>query len=51
MFLVNIETPLGTSLQATDKVARDVEKRIAEIPDLKITPPMWGAATRAFTIM
>jgi multidrug efflux pump subunit AcrB len=35
MFLVNIETPLGTSLQATDKVARDVEKRIAEIPDLK----------------
>jgi multidrug efflux pump subunit AcrB len=35
MFLVNIETPLGTSLEATDKVARDVEKKIAGIPDLK----------------
>jgi multidrug efflux pump subunit AcrB len=35
MFLVNIETPLGTSLEATDKVTRDVEKKIAEIPDLK----------------
>lgn len=35
MFLVNIETPLGTSLEATNKVARDVEKKIAGIPDLK----------------
>jgi multidrug efflux pump subunit AcrB len=35
MFLVNIETPLGTSLEATDRVARDVEKKIATIPDLK----------------
>jgi multidrug efflux pump subunit AcrB len=35
MFLVNIETPLGTSLEATDKVARDVEKKIAGIHDLK----------------
>lgn len=35
MFLVNIETPLGTSLEATDKVARDVEKKVATITDLK----------------
>jgi multidrug efflux pump subunit AcrB len=35
MFLVNIETPLGTSLDATDQVAREVEKKIAAIPDLK----------------
>jgi multidrug efflux pump subunit AcrB len=35
MFLVNIETPLGTSLAATDKVARYVEQEIKTIPDLK----------------
>lgn len=35
MFLVNIETPLGTSLAATDKVARYVEQEIKNIPDLK----------------
>jgi multidrug efflux pump subunit AcrB len=35
MFLVNIETPLGTSLQATDQIARYVEKEISKIPDLK----------------
>lgn len=35
MFLVNIETPLGTSLAATDKVARYVEQEIKDIPDLK----------------
>jgi multidrug efflux pump subunit AcrB len=35
MFLINIETPLGTSLQATDQVAKYVEKEINSIPDLK----------------
>lgn len=35
MFLVNIETPLGTSLSTTDKVARYVEQEIKKIPDLK----------------
>lgn len=35
MFLVNIETPLGTSLSTTDKVARYVEQEIRKIPDLK----------------
>lgn len=35
MFLVNIETPLGTSLPATDSVARWVEQEIHQIPDLK----------------
>jgi multidrug efflux pump subunit AcrB len=35
MFLVNIETPLGTSLPATDKVARYVEQEISHITDLK----------------
>ncbi|MDF2187493.1 efflux RND transporter permease subunit [Paraflavitalea sp. CAU 1676] len=35
MFMVNIETPLGTSLAATDKVARYVEQEIKSIPDLK----------------
>jgi len=35
MFLVNIQTPLGTSLPATDSVARWVEKEISRIPDLK----------------
>ncbi|MBS1598912.1 MAG: efflux RND transporter permease subunit [Bacteroidetes bacterium] len=35
MFLVNIETPLGTSLGATDSVARYVEENIKNIPDLK----------------
>lgn len=35
MFLINIETPLGTSLPATDQVAHYVEKEINNIPDLK----------------
>ena len=35
MFLINIETPLGTSLASTDQVARYVEKEITSIPDLK----------------
>lgn len=35
MFMVNIETPLGTSLAATDKVTRYVEQEIRKIPDLK----------------
>ncbi|HTI12918.1 MAG TPA: efflux RND transporter permease subunit [Puia sp.] len=35
MFLVNIQTPLGTSLPATDSVARYVEREINHIPDLK----------------
>jgi len=35
MFLVNIQTPLGTSLPATDSVARYVEREISHIPDLK----------------
>ncbi|HUP11702.1 MAG TPA: efflux RND transporter permease subunit, partial [Niastella sp.] len=35
MFLINIETPLGTSLQATNQVAQYVEKEISNIPDLK----------------
>ena len=35
MFMVNIETPLGASLAATDSVTRIVEDRIKRIPDLK----------------
>ncbi len=35
MFLINIETPLGTSLAETDKVARYVEQNIKTIPGLK----------------
>ena len=35
MFLVNIETPLGTSLSATDTVARYVEREIGHLPGLK----------------
>jgi multidrug efflux pump subunit AcrB len=35
MFLINIETPLGTSLATTDKVARYVEQEVKNIPDLK----------------
>ncbi|HEY4063465.1 MAG TPA: efflux RND transporter permease subunit [Puia sp.] len=35
MFLINIQTPLGTSLTATDTVARYVERAIRGIPDLK----------------
>ncbi|CAD5258953.1 MULTISPECIES: efflux RND transporter permease subunit [unclassified Imperialibacter] len=33
-FLVNIETPVGTSLQETDNVARYVEKALAEEPTI-----------------
>jgi len=35
MFLININTPLGTSLSATDSVARWVEGQIGHLPDLK----------------
>ena len=35
MFMINIETPLGASLAATDSVTRLVEDRIRRIPDLK----------------
>ncbi|HEY4110673.1 efflux RND transporter permease subunit [Puia sp.] len=35
MFLINITTPLGTSLPATDSVARWVEGQIRHLPDLK----------------
>lgn len=35
MFTVNIETPLGSSLETTDKVTRYVEQQIKTIPDLK----------------
>ena len=35
MFLVNIETPLGTNLTETDRVARDVERVVAKIPRLR----------------
>lgn len=35
MFMVNIETPLGTSLAKTDSVARYVESHISNIPDLR----------------
>lgn len=35
MFLVNIETPLGASLPATDSVARWVEQEVNHVPDLK----------------
>jgi multidrug efflux pump subunit AcrB len=35
MFLVNIETPLGTSLSATDSVAAWVEGQVSTIPALK----------------
>jgi multidrug efflux pump subunit AcrB len=35
MFLVNIETPLGTSLRATDSVARYAEQKIRDLPGLK----------------
>ncbi len=35
MFLVNIDMPLGTSLRATDSVARYVEQKIKNLPELK----------------
>lgn len=35
MFMINIETPLGTNLSTTDSVARYVESNIKRIPDLK----------------
>lgn len=35
MFMVNITTPLGTNLAATDTVTRYVEQRIQQIPGLK----------------
>jgi multidrug efflux pump subunit AcrB len=35
MFMINIETPLGTNLSTTDSVAHYVEDNIKRIPDLK----------------
>ncbi len=35
MFMINIETPLGTNLSTTDSVARYVEQNIKNIPELK----------------
>ena len=35
MFMINIETPLGTSLATTDSVTKYVEANIRHIPDLK----------------
>ncbi|HEY0273529.1 MAG TPA: efflux RND transporter permease subunit, partial [Chitinophaga sp.] len=35
MFLINIETPLGTSLDKTDSVARFVEKELRLHPDIQ----------------
>jgi multidrug efflux pump subunit AcrB len=35
MFLINIETPLGTNMSETDRITRDVEKVVAKIPHLK----------------
>jgi len=35
MFLINITTPLGTSIAATDSTARWVERHIDHLPDLK----------------
>jgi multidrug efflux pump subunit AcrB len=35
MFMINIETPLGTSLNTTDSVTRLVENRIKRLPGLK----------------
>ncbi|NNV56033.1 efflux RND transporter permease subunit [Limnovirga soli] len=35
MFMINIETPLGTSLSTTDSVAKYVETNINSLPDLK----------------
>lgn len=35
MFMINITTPLGTSLSTTDSVARYVEANIKNVPDLK----------------
>ncbi len=35
MFLVNVETPLGTNLDATDSVAHDVEKELLQVKGVK----------------
>ena len=35
MFLINIETPLGSSLATTDSVSKYVEQEVKQIPDLK----------------
>jgi multidrug efflux pump subunit AcrB len=35
-FLINIETPQGSNLDFTNRVAKDVEKRLAEHPDVKL---------------
>ena len=35
MFLINIETPLGTNLDETDRITRDVERIVAKVPHLQ----------------
>jgi len=35
MFLVNVNTPVGTNLQATDKVVRFVETELKKVPKIK----------------
>ncbi len=35
MFLVNISTPVGTNLQATDKVVRFAEEELKKVPEIK----------------
>jgi multidrug efflux pump subunit AcrB len=35
MFMINIETPLGSSLATTDSVSKYVEQQVKQIPDLK----------------
>ncbi len=35
MFMINIETPLGSSFETTDKVTKYVEQEIKTIPDLR----------------
>ncbi len=34
-FIINIDTPEGTSLDQTDKIAREVEKTLAEYPEIR----------------
>ena len=35
MFMINIETPLGSSIATTDSVSRYVEQQVKQLPDLK----------------
>ncbi len=34
--LIDIETPLGTRLEASDKIVREVEQRILDTPDMEV---------------